>query len=461
MITIKAQPGPQEQFLASPADVVFFGGAAGGGKTYALLIEPLRHITSVKGFGCVIFRRESPQITAEGGPWDTAGEMYRPLGARVRQSPILDWRFPPYGNSIRFSHMQHETDRFSWDGSQIPLIEFDQLESFARKQVFYMFSRSRSACGVRPYIRGSYNPVPADDPVGGWIHEFVAWYLDDNGEYPDPAKAGVIRWFVNLNDTLHWYDSRETAVSAHPNIPPLSFSFIPSSVYDNKILLARDPDYLAKLHGLGYVEQERLLRANHKIREAAGKVYNRGWYEIIDALPADVVKVVRFWDLAATARAAKTGAATAGVKMAITRSKQYIVMDCREEHFGPSQTDSLLINTATQDGKETAVRWEEEGGASGKRDSRYIARLLSGFDARGVRPTGDKLTRGRAFAAQSYAGNVKLLRGPWNDTWLNHMHAIPDGARWDIHDGTVGSFNELQIPEPQQSHVSRSYVTMR
>jgi predicted phage terminase large subunit-like protein len=442
MPTIKPQPGPQENFLATSADIAFYGGAAGGGKSYALLMEPLRHIMTVPGFGAVIFRRESPQITNEGGLWDTAETMYRPLAAQPRQAPVLDWRFQPFGNTVKFSHMQHEGDRFNWQGAQIPLICFDELTHFTRDQFFYMLSRNRTACGVRPYIRATYNPVPPDDETGGWIHEFVGWYLDANGEYPDPAKAGLIRWFVNVNDTLHWFNSRAAAVTAYPDIPPKSFTYIPASVTDNKILLAADPDYLANLYGLGNVDQERLLRANHKIKEAAGSVYNRAWFEIVDALPDGPRRDVRFWDLAATERKAKQGAATAGVRM--TRiGNLFFVVDCIEETFNPANTDTLIKNTASQDGRAVAVRWEEEGGSAGKRDAVHIATLLIGYDAMGLRPLGDKLTRGRPLAAQAYAGNVKLLRGRWNEAWLNHMHAIPDGSRWDIHDATTGAFNEL------------------
>ncbi len=442
MNTIKPQPGPQEAFLATSADIAFYGGAAGGGKSYALLMEALRHIQTVPGFGAVIFRRESPQITNEGGLWDTAEAMYRPLGAIPRQAPVLDWRFPPFGNSVKFSHMQHESDRFNWQGAQIPLIGFDELTHFTRDQFFYMLSRNRTACGVRPYIRATYNPVPSDDETGGWIHEFVGWYLDSEGEYPDPAKAGVIRWFANVNDTLHWFASRETAVAAFPDIPPKSFTYIPASVTDNKILLTADPDYLANLYGLGNVDQERLLRGNHKIKEAAGTVYNRAWFEIIDALPDGPRRDARFWDLAATERKAKKGAATAGVRMARI-GNLFVVIDCAEEMFNPANTDILIKNTASQDGRAVAVRWEEEGGSAGKRDAVHIVTMLIGYDARGVRPLGDKLMRGRPFAAQAKVGNVKLLRGSWNDAWLNHMHAIPDGARWDIHDATTGAFNEL------------------
>ena len=76
-VVLKPQKGPQEKFLSNKADIVIYGGAAGGGKTFGLLLEPLRHINN-KDFGVVIFRRVSTQINAEGGLWDTALQMYMP-----------------------------------------------------------------------------------------------------------------------------------------------------------------------------------------------------------------------------------------------------------------------------------------------------------------------------------------------------------------------------------------------
>jgi len=75
---IKPQPGFQTAFLSSPADIVIGGGAAGAGKSYALLLEPIRHSANSK-FRAVIFRRTIPQIKNEGGLWDTSKEVYEKL----------------------------------------------------------------------------------------------------------------------------------------------------------------------------------------------------------------------------------------------------------------------------------------------------------------------------------------------------------------------------------------------
>lgn len=439
MIEIRPQPGPQEAFLASPADVVFYGGSAGGGKSYGLLLEPLRHIHNA-AFNAVIFRRTFPQVTNPGGLWSTSEAIYPLLGGTPKQS-TLEWNFPS-GAAVKFAHMQHEVNRQDWQGAQIPLIGFDELSHFTRKQFFYMLSRNRSTSGVRGYIRATMNPVPPDDETGGWLHEFVGWYLDDNG-YARNDRSGVVRWFVMSNDTLRWADTPDALRADYPDLTPKSFTFIKSSIYDNPALLTADAGYLANLLALPLVEREQLLGGNWLIKPAAGKVFNRAWFEIVDVAPAGGWQV-RAWDLAASEKKIRGDDPdfTAGVLMRRVGDVYYI-LDAVEERVEPAQTDTLLRNMATQDGTKTLVRWEMEGGASGKRDNRYIAALLVGYDARGTRPQGDKITRARGLSAQALAGNVKLVRGAWNDRWLTHMHGQPDLAHDDTMDASALAFNTL------------------
>lgn len=439
--------------MSTPADIAFYGGAAGGGKTYALLLEALRH-TGNANFGAVIFRRTFPQIRNEGALWDESNKIFQGTGAIARES-MLDWRWPG-GASIRFAHMEHDKTRFDWQGSQIPLIGWDELTHFSRKQFFYMLSRNRSTCGIRPYIRGTCNPVPDDDLTGGWIHEFVDWYIGEDG-YAIPERSGEIRWFVVVNDTLRWADEPGPLIEQFPDVAPKSFTFIMSSVYDNPALLEADPGYLANLQALPLVEREQLLGdkrrgGNWKVRPSAGKVFNRDWFEIVDAIPR-FGRTVRNWDLAATEKKVSGDPDfTASVKMTAVNGVFYI-LDCTEQQMEPARTDNAMKNLATQDGQDVAIRWEEEGGASGKRDSLAIARNLAGYDVKGVRPQGDKLTRARALSAQALAGNVKLLRGDWNQKWLTHMHGQPDLAHDDIMDASSGAFNELAMNAPRRPRV--------
>ena len=268
IVEIRPQPR-QEQFLGSPADIVIYGGAAGGGKTWSLLVEPLRYLNN-PGFGAVIFRRTIPEITHEGGMWDEARKLY-PLFGGAANINEHQYRFPS-GMAVSFSHLQRVEDVYNWRSAQIPLIEFDQLETFTAYQFFYMLSRNRSMCGVRPYVRATCNPEP------GWLADFLAWWIGVDG-YAIPERSGCTRWFVRVNDMIHWANTPAELTTHYPDSKPLSVTFILSTIYDNPILLQNDPGYLANLEALPEVDRERLLGdrmrgGNWRIRSTTGKVFD-------------------------------------------------------------------------------------------------------------------------------------------------------------------------------------------
>lgn len=249
---IRPQEGPQAEWLASSADIAVYGGAAYGGKSFALLMEPLRHVAN-PGFGGVIFRRTCKQVTNEGGLWDTSGEIY-PLAGAKPISTSLDWRFPS-GANINFAHLEHEKNKYDWQGSQIPFLGFDELTHFAESQFWYLISRNRSGCGVRPYVRATTNP-----DAGSWVKKFLAPWVDR--KFPDPAKSGEIRWLLRINGQLLWGRTRAELTAKHPDLIPKSVTFVRASIWDNKIGMARDPEYLGSLHAQSPVEMARLLHGD-------------------------------------------------------------------------------------------------------------------------------------------------------------------------------------------------------
>ena len=251
---INPHEGPQAKFFCSPADIAIYGGAAGGGKTWAMLAEPLRHVGNPK-FGAVIFRKSYPQITGEGGLWDEACQLYPLFGARMLTGDMLA-RFPS-GAKVSFRHMEHEQTKLEWQGTQIPLIEFDELTHFSESQFFYMLSRNRSLCGVRPYVRASCNP-----DARSWVAKLIAWWIDQDTGFPIPERAGKVRWFVRHGDGLSWGDSRKEMEQRHPGQEPKSLAFFPSKLEDNPTLLKKDPGYLANLMALPRLEREQLLGGN-------------------------------------------------------------------------------------------------------------------------------------------------------------------------------------------------------
>lgn len=438
----------------SKADIAIFGGAAFGGKTWALLVEPLRHIDN-PNFGAVIFRRTYPEITMEGGMWDESNRIYSLLDARPNQT-ALSWTFPS-GARISFRHMQHENDKFDYRGAQIPLIEFDQLETFSEEQFYYLISRNRSMCGVRPYVRASANPEP-----DSWLADFLAWWIDQETGLPIKKRSGVLRWFIRDENRIVWADSASELVAQYPGQIPKSVTFIPSRIYDNKIGMARDPRYLSNLLALPRVYRERLLNGNWKIKASAGKVFRREWFEIVDAVPADLIKV-RYYDLAATEpprRGTFDPDWTRGVLMGMDRRRKiFYILGIVSVRGRPGDVEMLVRQTAQLDGVDVPIWIEQEPGASGKAIiDHYQRNVLAGFAVRGDNVTGNKLSRADPLSAQAEAGNVKLLRGAWNREFLDEAEMFPEGLHDDQIDAASGAFSKLIIPHARNTVSVASHV---
>lgn len=440
MPDIRPQRGPQEAFLSTPADIAIYGGAAGGGKTYALLMEPLRHIGNAR-FGAVIFRRETPQITNQGGLWDTSTEIYAGLGARPKLSPYL-WTFAG-GARVEFHHLQYESTVQNWQGAQIALIGFDELTHFTRTQFFYMLSRNRSLCGVRPYIRATCNPDP-----DSWVREFISWWIDNETGLAIPERSGVLRWFVRYNDEIHWADSPEGLAHFGSDHTPKSVTFIAASIHDNPILLESDPGYLANLQALPRHERERLERGNWNARPAAGVLFARSDFEIIEVAPR-LAASVRYWDRAATTPSESNPDPdwTAGVNMGRTHDGQYVITDI--ERFRARALDVRRRIRAIGSQEPARIVIEEDPGQAGKAEADDLIRFLAGMNVSRNRVTKRKYERWLPFAAQCQAGNVLLVRGEWNEPFITEMVALTDNPKDYGHDdqadAATGAFSALVV----------------
>jgi predicted phage terminase large subunit-like protein len=131
--------------------------------------------------------------------------------------------------------------------------------------------------------------------------------------------------------------------------------------------------------------------------------------------------------------------------MAMTTDGIFYVEDVARDQLGPGGVDSLIEQTAGADGVKCSIREEQEPGSAGK--SVIVARTksLAGYDYSGVPATGDKVTRARPFRAQCEAGNVRLVRGPWNEDYLRELSVFPAGSHDDQVDGSSCAFNELAL----------------
>jgi predicted phage terminase large subunit-like protein len=432
--TISGQPGPQTEFLRTAADICVYGGAAGGGKTVGLILEPLRHVGRVANFTAVFFRRTTPQITNPGGLWDESQNFYPRLGGTPHLG-AREWRWPRAGK-IKFSHLQFETTVYDWQGAQIALICFDELTHFTAHQFFYMVSRNRSTCGVKPYIRATCNP-----DADSWVADFLAWWIDRETGLPIPERAGVVRYFIRVAEKLVWADKPEELMQDLPppgDLPPgielpraISVTFIPAKVFDNPALLQVNPEYLAWLLSLPLLERERLLSGNWKIRPAAGLYFKREWCAVVDEVPADL-DVVRYWDLAATEKTEFNDPDwTVGIKLGRDKNGGYWLLDMVRGRANPGDIDRLLLNTATQDSNRVRVGFGKDPGQAGKSQALHLVRALSGFTVVAAPESGDKLTRFGPFSSQCRAGNVKIRRGSWNEELFRVLEGFPELAHDD------------------------------
>lgn len=421
-VRFSPQAGPQWDFLASRADIAIYGGAAFGGKTWALLTECLRPM-SRSGFDAVVFRRTYPQITNNGGLWDTSMEIYPHMGG-VPKPGDLEWVFPG-GHTVAFRHLQHEKDKISWQGSAVPLLCFDELTHFTFGQFCYLLSRNRMYSGAtgRPYVRATCNP-----DADSWVADFIGWWIDQGTGYPVPERAGKIRWMARDGEVVHWGDTQEELRAQFPECEPKSVAFIPAKITDNKAGLERDPGYLANLKALPLLEREQLLMGNWKIRPVSGMFFRRGWFAIKDVVPQEG-RTVRYWDRAATEPGPRYPDPdwTRGIKARRVGNKIFIIDVC-SLRGRPEAVLETIKQVAKADGPDVEQWLEEDPGQAGKAERAMYYREIEGANIRFLRPVGSKVQRAMPASAQCEAGNVDVLRAPWNDAFFSELEAFAD---WD------------------------------
>ena len=446
-VIIAPQKGPQEKFLSTAADICIYGGAAGGGKTYGILLEPLRYMQN-GSFTAVIFRKNGTQITNPGGLWDTARKIYGYVrGAYPRMTPKLQWRFRS-GATITFAHIGYDLDLESWQGSQIAMIGFDELTHFTKYQFFYMLSRNRSDSGVKPYIRATCNP-----DADSWVAEFISWWIDQKTGYPIPERSGKLRYMArDGGDNITWADSRKELIEK--GFDPIlikSVTFIASTLQDNKILMQMNPEYKANLMALPEVDRERLLFGNWKIKAAAGRFFKRTQIPpegMLSRVPDDLLYCVRAWDLAATDEDENGNADfTAGVLMGKRKNGRIAVLNVINERIKAGDVAKLILNTAIADrsrfGYLYEVRIPQDPGAAGKIVANSYIAMLQGFAVKAEPVTGSKIVRATPFATQWQNGFIEILQADWNSDYFNQLESFPESRHDDMVDASSDAFNEL------------------
>lgn len=181
----------------------------------------------------------------------------------------------------------------------------------------------------------------------------------------------------------------------------------------------------------------------------AGILFSRDMFEIVDVLPAEArnCQSARGWDTADTEidnkkKKKKKGDWTVGVKITGPIAGKFYVEHVIRLKGKPSAVDTAILTTAVMDGKRVKVR---EGSGSGKATIERRTEELAGWDFEPSPETESKIERAKPFRSQAQAGNIKLLRGDWNQAYLDVLTAFPVGTYDDDVDATSNAFNALTV----------------
>jgi predicted phage terminase large subunit-like protein len=427
----------QARFLAFGGYEALYGGAAGGGKSDALLMGALRDIGHWHYRGG-LFRRTFAEL--EASLIERSQLWYPGYGGRYNSQKHA-WRFPS-GAVIEFGYLDQPSDVHRYQSIEYQYLGFDELTSFSEKVYVYMLSRLRSSHGLRVRARGATNP-------GNVGHEWVMrrwapWLDPESKVHADP---GAPLYYLNHpKDGEYWCAQSDSRDDIGPDGKPYHQTakarvFIPALVSDNPHVAENDPEYIGRLMGLDPVTRAQMLEGNWLARPAAGLYFKRHWFPLCDAAPVDVSMRVRWWDRAATeATATNDPDWTVGLKFSRLRDKSYVVEDVIRLRGRPQEVETAIRHAAEEDGKETEIWLAEDPGSAGKFEVAYYVRELAGYRVYGRKESGDKLFRAQPFSAQAEAKNVKVVRGPWNKAFFEELESFPEGPYKDQVDAASGAF---------------------
>lgn len=407
----------QEAFLRLRCREALFGGAAGGGKSIAMLMDAGQYV-DVPGYHALLLRPTLSELEQPGGLLDLAHDWYS-LSKANWSGELRAWRFPgnsrsgASGSSIRFGYLDGQRDVNRYSGSSYSYLGFDELSqvdelSYHRMQRVLRQpkpdpSLSRSPAGL------SLAEVPircrATGNPGGPNHHWIKTYFVDPQTRPD----GVL--------------------------------YLPASWSDNYHL---DTDAYARgLAHLPLADRERLINGDWEIADE-GTVFQRAWFEVIDrAQLPETTRAVRYWDLAGTEPSPSYPDPdwTVGLRIDYDDTTRiYYITDLVRQRRHDGQIEKLMQATAEEDGPGVRIWVEQEPGSHGEYLEQHLKyEVLAGYRIDMRRPSGSKEARALPAAAAAEQGRVKLVAGPNTRDFLDEVCQFPNGRHDDCVDAFAGA----------------------
>lgn len=387
---------------------VLFGGAAGGGKSDAILMAALQYV-HIPGYQALILRRTYADLALPGAIMDRAHSW-------IKGKPGVKWndKEKTYefdsGAKLTFGYLESKDDHYRYQGANFHFVGFDELTQFPEHQYKYLFSRLRRGIDSKIPIR-----MRAGSNPGGRGHEWVKKRFIDN-PYNDITKERRV--------------------------------FVKSKIEDNPSLDA--DEYILSLSELDSVERKRLQHGDWNITEK-GKKFSREWVKFInrDEVPVERLQIVRYWDNAATEPTGNNKPDfTVGLKLGFDPTTLFhYILDVQRFQYSPGKVMQAIKSTAEMDGRSVPIRMEREGGSAGKFTGYQFQQLLSGFDFVDKPSTGSKEIRFNpvSIRMENYPGTWFVVNAEWNESFINELELFPHGDNDDQVDGLSGAYFHLHL----------------
>lgn len=400
----------QAAFLLLPQREALFGGAAGGGKSDALLMAALQYF-DVPGYSALILRTTKQSLTLPSGLIPRSHAWLAGTGA-VWKSQENTW-YSPEGATITFGYLKHPDDKYRYASSEYQFIGFEELTEFKREDDYrFMFSRLRRPVGTGELSRVPLRVRSTTNPVG-------------------PGYSWVKARFVDVPTT------RDRV-------------FLPSTVEDNPSL--DTAEYEEALSVLPPVLQQKLRRGDWSAIEK-GEFFDRDDI-MVETPPLDFEKQVLFWDLAATKPSPENPDPdyTCGVHLAKDFNDRFWILGVHMVRENPSGVQFAVKRAVTQTGTSVYHRMFKDPAQAGKDQALNYARLLAGYDFGAVPISGNVLTLIAGVSAQSGNGNLYMAPGIGSAVgeFLDQLEGLPYGTHDDAPAALGGAFNFLLDARPKR-----------
>jgi predicted phage terminase large subunit-like protein len=434
-------PHPKQAKFLSLDHVLelLYGGAAGGGKSDAMLMGALRYV-HVPDYSAIIFRRTLTDLLLPDAILARAKTWWEGTPARWNEAESC-FVFPTQPKKpparIFFSYLATERDKLRYQGARFDYVGFEELTQFTETQYTYLFSRLRRRKGstVPLRMRGTTNP-------GGPGHEWVKRRF---------VTHGVA---VDADHLVNPPSAQELELARRFGREAQGAHFLKAFARDNPSLDLEE--YAITLSRMDPVTRAQLEEGNWDA-VPGGEFFKDEYFSYLEAQPAGAILWVRYWDLAATEphEGNKDPDWTAGALVGLRRLEalrdakgkvigfgvEVIIADVVRDRREPGGVEALIKATAQKDGKRIPIVLEQEPGSSGKNTiTHYQKNVLMGWSVSGDKKTGDKAERWKPLSAQGSARNLFLVRAPWNADFIAELKALPNGGHDDQADAAAGGF---------------------